>query len=183
MILVTGQFFGCRKIHYLCVLQEPNKISDYHYYLPTQELASDLYITSFLSFVSGGTHASLCLSHTVFSVFAFLSPFPFLSLLLTLSYLLCPCRLVEWRGWGWSAFPQSSFACTGGVKSLASQGRCVGRLCSGSSTEKRGRERKPGNWSLGQALSLQSSFYLLFYIGSLSTRDHSINAENPIQIF
>lgn len=95
MILVTGQFFGCRKIHYLCVLQEPNKISDYHYYLPTQELATDLYIASFLSFVSGGTHASLCLSHTVFSVFAFLSPFPFLSLLLTLSYLLCPA------GW-WS---------------------------------------------------------------------------------
>lgn len=62
MFLVTGQFFGCRKTHYLCVLQEPDKISDYHYYLPTQELAMDLYITSFLSFVSGGTHASLCLS-------------------------------------------------------------------------------------------------------------------------
>lgn len=34
-------------------------------------------------------------SHAVLSVFAFLSPFPFLPLL-TLSYLLCPCRLVEW---------------------------------------------------------------------------------------
>lgn len=81
----------------LCVLQEPNNISDYHYYLPTQELAMDLYITSFLSFVSDGTHASLSFCLTVFSVFAFLSPFPFLPLLLTLSYLLCPCRLVEWR--------------------------------------------------------------------------------------
>lgn len=32
-------------------LQDPDKISDHHYHLPTQELATDLYIQFLLSFV------------------------------------------------------------------------------------------------------------------------------------
>lgn len=152
MILVTGQFFGCRKIHYLCVLQEPNKISDYHYYLPTQELATDLCITSFLSFVSGGTHASLCLSHTVFSVFAFLSPFPFLSLLLTLLFTW-PLQAGGVEGVRMECLPSIQLCLCWWGQKPGFPGETVGRLCSGSSTEKRGRERKPGNCSLGSQTS------------------------------
>lgn len=142
MFLVTGQFFGCRKIHYVCVLQEPNKISDYHYYLPTQELAMDLCITSFLSFVSVELML-LCvfLSHTVFSVFAFLS------LLFFLPSVIYFAPAGWWSGRCEDGAPSliPALLYAHGVRSLGPQGRSVGRLCSRSSTEKRSRERKPGN--------------------------------------
>lgn len=75
--------------------------------------------------------------------FPFLSPFPLLSLLLTLSYLLCPCNPPP--PVGGCSFPQS---CTVSVRSLDS----VSRLCNGSSAERRevgkgnlGSQRPPGS--------------------------------------
>lgn len=68
----------------------------------------------------------------------FLSPFPsfpFLSLILTFSYLLCPCGPCQDSGGGWGvSFPHSVLHCWGEI----AHGRgSVGRLCNGSSAERR----------------------------------------------
>lgn len=79
--------------------------------------------------------------------FPFLSPFPLLSLLLTLSYLLCPCNPPPSVGeWGCVLLPSVLHHQRGFPRGS------VSRLCNGSSAER----REVGKGSLGSQRPLGS---------------------------
>lgn len=84
----------------------------------------------------------LCVCLTLSSLYLLFFP-PFLSYLSFLPSLIYFAPAGWWSGGGEDGVPSLNPALLALVGSEAWLPR--GRLCSGSSTEKRGRERKPGN--------------------------------------